>query len=266
MYVVDRSVRFMRGFLASYAPTSVKKAFWDREFSSGDWDFLDDTVGDCVYQHLEKYARKGSILDLGCGPGNTANELALAAYQTYTGLDISEAALEKARRRTEAGGRSAKNFFHQGDFLTYTPNWTFDVILFRESLYHVPMGKIKAVLGRYTNFLRDGGVLMVRLATTDHGKLKRRPMAMIGIIEREFEVVEKTEYAENGATVVVFRPKAHDQSVETQPGIAARRARASFGFHLLRRGRCWHGSSQAAAMGNSIRRVRILPLSAIFLL
>jgi 2-polyprenyl-3-methyl-5-hydroxy-6-metoxy-1,4-benzoquinol methylase len=214
MYVVDRSVRLMRAFVASYAPPSVKKLFWDREFSSGDWDFLDDTAGDCVYQHVEKYARKGSILDLGCGPGNTANELDAAAYTTYIGLDISEAALEKARRRTEANGRSEKNFFRQGDFLTFTPDWTFNVILFRESLYHVPMGKIKPVLDRYAKFLRYGGVLMVRLATLDHGKRKRRPMAMIGIIEREFEVVEKVEYGDSGATVVVFRPQA-TQIIET---------------------------------------------------
>jgi 2-polyprenyl-3-methyl-5-hydroxy-6-metoxy-1,4-benzoquinol methylase len=220
MYVVDRSVRFMRGFLASYAPTSVKKLFWDREFSSGDWDFLDNTADDCVYQHLEKYARKGSILDLGCGPGNTANEVASDAYHTYVGLDISEAALEKARRRTEANGRSEKNFFVQGDFLTYTPTQSFDVILFRESLYHVPMGKIKPVLDRFANFVRDDGVLMVRLNTIDNGKRKHRPTAMLGIVEREFNVIERTEYAKGGATVVVFRPKAH-KPAEAIPGVVA---------------------------------------------
>jgi SAM-dependent methyltransferase len=206
MYVVDRSVRFMRGFLASYAPSSIKKLFWDRDFSRGYWDFLDNTAGDCVYPHLERRAKGGSILDLGCGPGNTANELAATAYSSYLGVDISEAALEKARRRTEANGRSDKNSFVQGDFLDYVPTQQFDLILFRESLYHVPMGKIKKVLTRYSKCLRDGGVLMVRLGTMVNGKSKRRPTAMIGIVEREFDVVEKTQYADSGATVIVFRP------------------------------------------------------------
>ena len=208
MYVVDRSVRFMRGFVSSYAPSSIKKLFWDREFSSGHWDFLDDTADDCVYQHLERYAKNGCILDLGCGPGNTANELADTAYASYVGVDISEAALRKARERTEVNGRSHKHTFVQGDFLGYQPAQKFDVILFRESLYHVPMGKIKTVLDRYSEYLCDRGVLMVRMGTMLDGKPKRRPLAMIGIIEKDFDVVEKNQYA-RGATVIVFRPTAY---------------------------------------------------------
>src|SRR5580658_7591782 len=76
MYIIDRTLRFTRGFLLSYGPTPIKKFFWDQEFSSGKWNFIDDTSGDCVYSHLERFAKDGSILDLGCGPGNTANELA----------------------------------------------------------------------------------------------------------------------------------------------------------------------------------------------
>lgn len=224
MYVVDRGVRFIRGFLASYAPTGIKKAFWDREFSSGDWDFLNDTSSDCVYKHLEKWARKGSILDLGCGPGNTANEVAADAYQTYVGFDISEAALEKARKRTADNGRSDKNLFLQGDFLSFTPDRSFDVILMRESLYHVPMGKIKPVLDRYANFLRDDGVLMVRLNTGWDGERRRRPMAMLGIIEREYDVVEKAVYSDrSGATVLVFRPKTRARNSAYGDAVAANR-------------------------------------------
>ena len=43
-----------------------------------------------------------SVADLGCGPGNTANELAETAYRNYIGVDISEEALAKAARRTDA--------------------------------------------------------------------------------------------------------------------------------------------------------------------
>ena len=93
MYIARRALTFVQGFLASYAPSSIKKRLWDRDFSGGKWDFIDNTVGDCVYPHLEKYAKGGDILDLGCGPGNTANELASDAYRSYIGVDISEAAL-----------------------------------------------------------------------------------------------------------------------------------------------------------------------------
>ena len=65
MYIVERTLTFVRGFLTSYGPTSIKKKMWDKDFSSGKWDFIDNTSGDCVYSHLEKYAQGGDILDLG---------------------------------------------------------------------------------------------------------------------------------------------------------------------------------------------------------
>ncbi len=141
MRIVRRTRTFIEGFLASYGPSSVKKLLWDRDFSSGKWDFIDDTSGDCVYPYLEKYANNGNILDLGCGPGNTANELAANAYQSYVGVDISEAALAKAVKRSEQSGRSEKNSFVNSDFLSYQTKQEFDIILFRESLYHVPYGQ-----------------------------------------------------------------------------------------------------------------------------
>ena len=101
--------------------------------------------------YLERYAQGGSILDLGCGPGNTANELAAESYRTYLGVDISEAALEKGRRRSGKNGRGSKKSFVQGDFIGYQPAGQFDVILFRESMYHVPVPRIKPVLEHYSS-------------------------------------------------------------------------------------------------------------------
>ncbi len=213
MYIVDRSARFVRGFLLSYGPSNIKKRFWDKEYSEEKWAFAYNTVGDCVYDHLERHTRNGSILDIGCGSGNTATELAATAYQTYLGVDISEAALAKARKRIEECGRKDKNRFVCGDLLTYVPTGQFDLILFRESMYHVPLGKVKATLERYSEYLKDGGVFVVRLfassAERADGKDKRRPAAMLGIMETEFDVLEKARYDVPGQpTVMVFRPKA----------------------------------------------------------
>jgi 2-polyprenyl-3-methyl-5-hydroxy-6-metoxy-1,4-benzoquinol methylase len=206
MYIIDRSLRFTRGFLLSYGPTPIKKFFWDQEFSSGKWNFIDNTASDCVYSHLNRFAQNKNVLDLGCGPGNTANEMA-SGYKRYVGVDISEEALTKARRRSEQNGRADKNSFGQGDFLSYTPSQKFDVILFREAMYHVPLGKVKEVLDRFSKYLAHEGVFIVRLYVIENGKAKYRPSAMIGIMEKEFDVVEKRDYEDSGATVIVFRPK-----------------------------------------------------------
>ena len=163
--------------------------------------------------HLARYSANGSILDIGCGSGNTATEMAETSYQRYLGVDISEAALAKARRRSQECGRQDKNHFECGDFLSYVPTGQYDVILFRESMYHVPLGKVQATLGRYSVYLKDNGVFVVRLFASSgervDGKDKQRPAAMIGIMETEFDVLEKARYEEPGRpTVLVFRPKA----------------------------------------------------------
>ena len=207
MNIARRTLTFMSGFLKSYGPSNIKKILWDKEFSGGKWDFIDNTADDCVYPHLHQYLHNGSILDLGCGPGNTANELAAGAYQFYLGVDISEAALDKARRRTHENGRVGKNVFLLGDFLTYVPTQQFDVILFRESMYHVPLGKVGTILDRYSKYLKDSGVFVVRIAAGNDGKTKYRPKAMINTIESGFNVVEKSQHVESGATILVFRPR-----------------------------------------------------------
>ena len=210
MYIARRVLTFVQGFLASYGPSSVKKFLWDKDFSGDKWNFIDNTVGDCVYPYLEKYAQNGNILDLGCGPGNTANELSADAYRTYIGVDISEAALAKAVKRTAENGRSEKNSFACSDFLGYKPTKEFDIILFRESMYHIPYGQVLEILEKYSKSLKKGGVFVVRLYAGDHrpGKIKHRVIRKLDLIKREFDIVESREYDTPGLpTVLVFRPR-----------------------------------------------------------
>jgi SAM-dependent methyltransferase len=210
MYIVRRTLTFARGFLLSYGPMTIKKAVWNKEFSGGKWNFIDDTSSDCIYTHLEAHARGGDILDLGCGPGNTANEIAEKAYRTYTGVDISESALAKGQKRTNESGRTAKNSFVCSDFLSYAPTREFDVILFRESMYHVPQGQIRELLDKYSQHLTNSGVFIVRLYLGDRetGKIKFRVKKKIDLIKSSFKVVEERQYPDPGSsTVLVFRPR-----------------------------------------------------------
>lgn len=208
MHLAQRSLLIFRGLMKRHGPSGTKKVLWDEEFSGGHWDFIDNTLGDCVYPHLERHARNGSILDLGCGPGNTANELAADKYRTYHGVDISETALIKAGKRSRENGRGDRNSFEQGDFMSYVPPQNFDVILFRESMYHVPVTKAKGMLNRYSKYLNEGGVFIVRMSTSGaKGKIKYRLKAMVNTIDKNFEVLEKRQYGDPGPTVVVFRPR-----------------------------------------------------------
>lgn len=209
MYIAERTLRFINGFFKSYGPSHIKQVLWDREYSGDKWNFADNTVGDCVYAYLERYVANGSILDLGCGSGNTANELSMTAYHIYVGVDISETALLKAKRWSKENGRAEKNHFVQGDFLSYLPSQQFTAILFRESMYHVPLAQVRTTLDHYSTYLTPNGVFIVRINTTDGKTLisKSRPTAMVEVINRGFDVVEKCQYGESGPTVIVFRPR-----------------------------------------------------------
>jgi len=223
MGMVRRGLTKCSSFLKSYGPSNLKRLLWDKEYSGDKWDFADHTIGDCVYSHLEKHAANGSILDLGCGSGNTGTELAADSYTRYVGVDISEACLSKAAKRSQESGRAGKNSFECGDFVTYTPSQQFDVILFRESMYHVPMGKITTVLDHYSKYLKDGGTFVVRMKTADpEGNIKQRPAAMIGIIEENFPVVEKCEYPQAASTVITFRPQRQSQNPRPVAAMAER--------------------------------------------
>ena len=197
MYIVERSVRFVRGFLMSYGPSNLKKRFWDKEYAANKWHFADNTVGDCVYPLLDKYALNGAVLDMGCGSGNTATEMA-DTYKSYVGVDISEEALKKAANRSQKIGRGDKNRFECSDFISYVPAQQYNVILFRDQLYHVPIGKVKATLDRYSTYLKKDGVLIVRLFAGDRqtNESKYRPTTMLANIEAEFDILEKSQHEE----------------------------------------------------------------------
>jgi SAM-dependent methyltransferase len=207
MGIVNRSARMLSSFLLVYGPPALKKRVWDKRFATGQWNFIDHTEGDCVYPVLQRYSLNGSILDLGCGPGNTANEMESDSYRSYVGLDISEEALVKGRRRSEENGRGQKNRFVQSDFLSFEPTEKFDVVLFRESMYHIPLEKIRPLLDKYSKYLTQNGVFIVRLYTMRDGKVISRPNKMIEIIAANYPVVEKGLYGNAGAVVIVFRPR-----------------------------------------------------------
>ncbi len=200
MRTARKAQNILRGLLQAHGTRPVKSYLWNLEFSRGRWDCLDSTQGDCVYPYIEKYANKGSILDLGCGSGSTANELAATAYSRFTGVDVSDVAIEKARKRTDENGRAHEHRYIQSDIFSYVPAEKFDVILFRDSIYYVPHGRIRQMLNRYTNHLKETGVFIVRMS---NGGDKYRAIA--DTIEKNFAVVDKHVSHEPNAVVLVFR-------------------------------------------------------------
>jgi trans-aconitate methyltransferase len=195
-----KAYNIARKLVQRYGGAPLKRRLWDWEFRSGKWDVLQQFGSDPIYPLLSAYARGGAILDLGCGPGTTANELSPSAYSSYTGVDISAVALETARRRSELRGESRRHEYAQGDLISYVPTRSYRVILAGDSLYYLPPGQIVPTLTRYAGHLEPGGVLLVKL----NGMPKHRPL--MDRIAAAFTVIERTEYPPDVA-VIACQPR-----------------------------------------------------------
>ena len=202
LYMTGKVGNVLRGFLQAYGTEGVKRSLWNGEFTEGHWQCLERSPGDPVYFYIEKYADKGSILDLGCGSGSTGNELDATTYKDYTGVDISDVAIEQAKVRSAENQRADKNTYLRSDIFSYAPTQQFDVILLRDSVYYIPWAKIKGMLDRYTQHLKKDGVFVVRMWSIN-GKYK----TIVDAIENNFDIVEKQLSEQPSAVIMVFRSR-----------------------------------------------------------
>jgi SAM-dependent methyltransferase len=143
---------------------------------------------------VEKYARKGRILDLGCGTGGFVSRLSHSYFESYLGVDVSPTAISIAKRR-----KSRKADFEVGDLRSYECKEEYDLILFQESLYYVPFSRYQLLL-RYARSLRPGGLLIVTVAHPDQFR------GMIRMIRRNFQIIEdKLAPSRSGRLLLAFR-------------------------------------------------------------
>jgi SAM-dependent methyltransferase len=201
-YFTKKTHNVFRSLVQRYGPEDAKRKLWNGEFASGHWKQLEAGGDESVHLLVERYASKGSILDLGCGPGTTGIELDPAAYSIYTGVDISDVAVLKARNRAQMAGRAERNQYLQSDILTYVPMRPYDVILYGESIYYVPVRRVAAMLDRYATYLTPGGVFVARFCEVT-GKLRE----VLDIIEGHCQVAEKHLREQTRTCLIVFRPR-----------------------------------------------------------
>ena len=198
--VLNRIKRIINSrILKKWSNTSIKSTIWDKEFASGQWDSLDHTTEDIIYRYLDKYSNNGSILDLGCGAGNTGNELDEKTYQHYTGVDISKEATQKASIRSKVNHRNNKNEYFASDIQTYIPSKQYDIILFRESIFYVPVNKIKNMLDGYSPHLKENGNFIVRMCDRDkYGRI-------VKLIRKNYIIIDEYLENQNRSIILVFR-------------------------------------------------------------
>ena len=189
----------LRGLTQRWGPSRIKQELWNKEYAGGRWDHCQDTATDPVYGFIIKHCRRGSILDLGCGAGNTGTELPSEAYRDYTGVDISDLALARASARSASCGRASQNSYQHSDILTYVPARRHDIILFRESIFYIPPRKIRAMLARYERYLEDHGVFMLTV-------FDLRPYrAIVDDISDVYDIIDRYDTPTGGGGLIFRR-------------------------------------------------------------
>lgn len=201
MHLATWVQNIQRALLQKYGSEAAKRRLWNSEYATGRWNCLDNGSDQSAHLLVEKYANKGGILDLGCGTGAIGVAVHREAYSFYTGLDVSDVALEKARQRAQDNGRADRNEYCRSDILSYEPARKYKVIVYGDSIYYIPQGKIASMLERYSTFLAEDGVFIARLFEASGKRLE-----IIDMIQNRFHVLESRMDPQTLAYLVVFRP------------------------------------------------------------
>jgi 2-polyprenyl-3-methyl-5-hydroxy-6-metoxy-1,4-benzoquinol methylase len=133
----------------------VQREEWDKRYAAVEnvWAAKPNRFLVAEVSELEP----GRALDLACGEGQNAIWLASLGWDV-TGVDFSEAAIEKARNRAERDGVRVE--FACADLLEYQPDpAAFDLVLL---LYlHIPAPGRRQVLEKVSAALAPGGTFVL---------------------------------------------------------------------------------------------------------
>ncbi len=143
---------------------TLREEAYGEDIGQHSWVSADELRSDIRLLGLSPASR---LLDLGCGPGGPLAFLISVCGCLGTGIDLSAAAIEAARRRAESAGVGAKLVLVQADLNRSLPlpNESFDVAVSLDVILHV--ADRLAVFGELARVLKPGG----RLLFTDAGVL-----------------------------------------------------------------------------------------------
>ena len=109
---------------------------------------------------------QGRFLDLGTGPGTQATQIANLGFDV-TGTDVSEDAIEKAKKRS-----SDVNFITDDVLNSKLPDKSFDFIFDRGCFHLFDHSNRKIFVNQIKRLLADDGILFLKCMSTDQPEFK----------------------------------------------------------------------------------------------
>lgn len=175
-----------RDFFDAHAPVYDDNVFTANTVA--EVDFLLEELG---------LAPGGSMLDVGCGTGRHAVELARRGYEV-TGLDLSAAMLARARGRAEAAGVRVELVEADATRFSFEARFDAAVCLCEGSLGLLsatddPIEQPVAILSNIARSLRPGGVLVL---TALNAIAMFRRFSDADVADGRFDPVRTVEFSE----------------------------------------------------------------------
>jgi 2-polyprenyl-3-methyl-5-hydroxy-6-metoxy-1,4-benzoquinol methylase len=189
-------------------PLTEQEAFWNdwnNRFRTRD---IDEFMARQIAVAVEWVGRLGirapRVLELGCGTGWLSGALAERCGARVTGIDLSQEAVEQARRTFP------HLEFHAGDALTLRLEGPFDAVVSADVLAHIP--DQQAVIDLMARLLRPGGTFVLMTQNPfvwlrssylmARGKGQYRDWPSLGrirsMLAREFEILHVSSLAPGG--------------------------------------------------------------------
>jgi ubiquinone/menaquinone biosynthesis C-methylase UbiE len=129
------------------------------------------------------------VIDIGCGAGRDAVVFTDAEFD-YTGIDVSPAMLQIAKKRAPKGTYHVMDFFHL-DFL----DDTFDGFWAAASFLHVPKADVSQLIHEAKRVVKSGGIGFLSVKEKDgmeEGMIEQTRFGQT--ISRYFAFYEKDEF------------------------------------------------------------------------
>jgi 2-polyprenyl-6-hydroxyphenyl methylase/3-demethylubiquinone-9 3-methyltransferase len=131
---------------------NVADVWWNPKGEMGTLHVINPLRTNFITERLENHAPR--VLDVGCGGGILSEALARAGAQV-TGIDLSQASIEAAKRHAQAEGLEIDYRCVSAEEIAASQPESFDVVTCMEMLEHVPEpGKVVAACARA---LKPGG-------------------------------------------------------------------------------------------------------------
>lgn len=107
-----------------------------------------------VERAIRRVKSKGNALDVGCGSGGQIMDTILTSGFSLTALDISEGMISIARSKHPAA------CFVKTDFVAWSHEGTFDLIVAWDRIFHSPRNSQRSVIEKLCSYLSPLGILI----------------------------------------------------------------------------------------------------------